>query len=192
MAAVLFLPCLAIAQQKKDYTLAVPNGWTTEQFSFPIEFAPKIPYRGQEDLRFAPGWADPASEEHWSYAFLWWLERSPMVDANTLEEHLKAYYTGLVGRNITQRRIPSNKVIPVTTRFKKAKTADNDIATYSGTIRMLDYHAQRPITLNCQVHVRSCKKQRRTAVFFEVSPKPEKHPVWKTFGEVWNNFSCGE
>lgn len=184
------LPFIAAAQN--DYKLDVPTGWKTEKFSFPIEFAPQIPYKGTEDVRFAPGWDDPASEEHWTYAFLWWLQGNPQIDADALEQHLKSYYSGLVGRNITSRQIPSKKVVSTSVHMKKVKTAPDDINTFGGTIRMLDYHAQRPITLNCQVHVRRCKKQRRTAVYFEVSPRPHSHAVWQTLNGILTSFTCGE
>ncbi|MGL6267834.1 MAG: hypothetical protein ACRC2O_07895, partial [Chitinophagaceae bacterium] len=56
------------------YTLPVPKDWTIERFPIPISFAPQIPYRGVEDIRFTPGWGKKISEEYWSYAFLWYLE----------------------------------------------------------------------------------------------------------------------
>ena len=40
------------------YTLPSPEGWGIERFGIPIEFAPTIPYKGVEDVRFAPGWGD--------------------------------------------------------------------------------------------------------------------------------------
>ena len=57
-----------------SYKLDVPAGWNVERIPFPIDFAPGINYTGVEDLRFTPGWEDLTSEEHWSYAFLWWLD----------------------------------------------------------------------------------------------------------------------
>ncbi len=69
-----------------------------------------------------------------------------------LEKNLTAYYSGLVGRNIGPRKIPAEKIIPVKASIKKIATDEGDLQTYSGSIDMLDYMAQEPITLNCIVH----------------------------------------
>ena len=39
------------------YVLDTLKGWDVERFLIPISFAPSIPYKGIEDIRFAPGWA---------------------------------------------------------------------------------------------------------------------------------------
>ena len=55
---------------EKPYKLIIPEDWTTEQFPIPIGFATEINFVGIEDIRFSPGWADPKSDEYWTYAFL--------------------------------------------------------------------------------------------------------------------------
>jgi len=192
--------CIQWLKQKLDifdantwqppYDLIIPNGWNVERFSLPPDFAPQIVYKGVEDLRFTPGWEDTLSEEHWSYAYLWWLEGNPKINVTALQENLKAYYSGLIARNIPRRNIPSNKIVPTNVTIKKIKTAPNDIETYSGAISMLDYIAQRPITLNCLVHVKDCKRQSHSAVFFEISPKPPGNNIWKEFDNIEEAFDC--
>ena len=91
---------------KPQYALAAPQGWGIERFTIPIEFAPSIPYKGVEDLRFAPGWSDPKSTEYWTYAFLWSLDGKPEITPQITEQNLTAYYTGLIARNIERRKIP--------------------------------------------------------------------------------------
>ncbi len=63
------------------YQLTVPEGWGVERFSLPPDFAKQISAIGVEDVRFFPGWGDPKSEEHWSYAYLWWLDGNKDIDA---------------------------------------------------------------------------------------------------------------
>src|SRR5215218_6976642 len=77
------------------YYLDVPANWIVERFLIPISFAPKIPYKGVEDIRFAPGWGDVKSEEYWSYTFLWYLDGTPQTSSEIIAKNLKAYYTGL-------------------------------------------------------------------------------------------------
>ena len=38
-----------------SFTWPVPDGWRSETIPFPLEFAPSIPHRGVEEIRFAPG-----------------------------------------------------------------------------------------------------------------------------------------
>jgi hypothetical protein len=174
------------------YRLPTPKGWEVERFPIPIGFAPQIPYRGVEDVRFAPGWGDEKSPQYWSYAYLWWLEDDPKIDVATLEKHLTAYYEGLVGSNITERNIPAGKVIPTRVQLKSTRADPDDAATYGGTVIMLDYMAQRPMTLNCRVGVRRCKVPGRTAVFIELSPQPPGHVVWRDLRGLKKGFTCSE
>jgi hypothetical protein len=173
-----------------DYFLPMPDKWGVERFQFPIEFATAIPYKGIEDVRFAPGWGDKNSAEYWSYCFLWWLDGDPQINLNDLEEDLKMYYTGLVGRNIPIRKIPPEKLVPVHVALKKVKQAPNDLETYSGTVNMLDYFLQKPMILNAVVHVRNCPEKNRKVLFFEISPKPETDLVWISMNSIFSEFRC--
>ena len=173
---------------KPPYDLLIPTGWGIERFSLPTDFAPKINYKGVEDVRFTPGWGDLNSDEHWSYSFLWWIDGNITINADSLQTTLKEYYTGLVGRNIISRNILSNKVVPTITSIKKIKTEANDLETFSGTISMLDYHSQTPITLNCMIHVKDSKTKTHTAIYFEISPKPLSHTIWQKLNEIGDSF----
>jgi hypothetical protein len=170
------------------YNLFIPKGWGIERFSLPPDFAPQIVYKGVEDLRFTPGWGDTLSEEHWSYSFLWWLDGNVKMNADSLQETLKKYYIGLVGRNIISRNIPANKVVPTITTIKKIKTDTNDVETFSGIISMLDYHTQMPIKLNCLIHIKDNKQTNHTAIYFEISPEPFSHSIWQKLSEIADSF----
>ncbi len=73
---------------------------------------------------------------------------------------------------------------------KKIKTAAGDLESYNATINMLDYHTQQPMTLNCLIHVKECTTQKHTAIYFELSPKPFTHSVWKKLNQIGNSFEC--
>ncbi|HUP13949.1 MAG TPA: hypothetical protein VM187_17130 [Niastella sp.] len=169
------------------YRFNLPANWGQERIAFPIDFAPQIAYKGMEELRFAPGWGDPAKEDHWTYGFLWWLEGIHQFNATMMKQYMEAYYSGLVGRNITSRQIPAQKQVPTQANFKSIKPEGE---TYSGTINMLNYINQQPIKLNCTIHVRYCQAQQRTAVFITVSPQPYAHKVWTELNQLVNTFDC--
>jgi len=195
----LFLTAISINAQeepfnhetwKPPYQLPIPDGWSIERFPIPIEFAPSIVYHGVEDIRFTPGWGDPKSEQYWSYSFLWFLDGKEKFKAKTFESNLEAYYNGLVGRNIESRKIPSEKVFPVSAKVRKIKSQAGDTSTYQGTIHMLDYMEQKPIDMNCLIHVKSCGTDEKTYVFYEISPQNSSHEVWTSMNEIWKEFRC--
>jgi len=86
----------APAAPAADPAWEVPAGWRSEVIKFPLEFAPTIAHRGYEDLRFPPGFFDPASGDYWSYAFLWRTEDPAQLDAAALGAELTTYFRGLI------------------------------------------------------------------------------------------------
>ena len=87
------------AQNGKPPALAwpIPAGWGHETIPFPLDFAPELKHQGVEELRFMPGFFDPASPNRWSYAFAWQLEDSVPVDADALAQAFTTYFKGLCG-----------------------------------------------------------------------------------------------
>src|SRR5882757_10892368 len=85
--------------QQTEYTLPQPDKWGKEKIPFPIEFAPSIPFKGMEEIRFTPGWGDNKSEDYWSYTFVWFVEGVPVITQDSLKKYLTQYYTGLYFTN---------------------------------------------------------------------------------------------
>src|SRR5215470_964537 len=75
----------------------VPTGFRGETIPFPLDFAPGLPHKGVEELRFAPGFFDPAAPGYWSYAFAWRTDDPAELDAAALGGELTAYFRGLIG-----------------------------------------------------------------------------------------------
>jgi hypothetical protein len=75
---------------------ATPAGFRGETIPFPLDFAPGIAHRGAEELRFAPGFFDPAAAGYWSYAFVWRTDDAAALDAAGLGAELTAYFRGLI------------------------------------------------------------------------------------------------
>ncbi|MBZ0233808.1 MAG: hypothetical protein K8M05_15880, partial [Deltaproteobacteria bacterium] len=76
-------------------TWVVPEGWRAETIPFPLEFAPSLPYRGVEELRFPKGFFEPEDDWYFSYAFVWYVLAPGPADAEALERDLVAYFRGL-------------------------------------------------------------------------------------------------
>lgn len=199
---IIFLFCLAsvhsFAQRtaefngpawKPPYTLTM-EGWAIERFLIPIDFAPQIPYVGVEDIRFTKGWGNRKSKDYWSYAFLWYLDGSPVIEADSIAKHLDLYYDGLVSRNIQKRNIPLSMVIKTKTSIRLVNTTAGDLMTFEGMVSMLDYMGRRPMTLRCIVHLRKCTATDKTILFHQLSPQPYGQPVWTKLKKLWTDFEC--
>ena len=89
-----------------------------------------------------------------------------------------------------ERKIPRDKIFETETTIEKIQTTNKDAATFSGTVRMLDYMMQEPITLNCIIHIRTSEGGKGLFVFHELSPRPFGDPVWKALDELWMGFEC--
>ena len=185
----LLITLLAGNSVGQSFVLPAPDGWGKETISFPIDFAPDIPYVGTEELRFTPGWGNAKTEEYWSYCFLWMINDDALVDGASLRKHLKSYYDGLVGRNIVSRKIEQSKVVPIISNVE-ATSGRNANYTYEGTVSMLDYMEQKPITLQIKIHQARCDETKKKVLFVEVSPQSGPHQVWKEFESIWKGFKC--
>ena len=199
LSLVLLNACKEAGQKKSvnktsqsSYTLPTPKGWTTELFMIPISFAPEISYKGVEDIRFAAGWGNAQSNDYWTYAFLWSLEGAQEMNAEIIQRNLSAYYAGLIASNIESRRIPADKIFPPKVAVEKIQTDTGDIETFSGSIYMLDYMQQNPITLYCIVHLKSCSDKNRTFLFHEISSKPLTDSVWQSLNQINKEFICNQ
>src|SRR5947209_1572388 len=77
------------------YSIPQPSGWGKESIKLPAPFAPKMTWKGAEELRFAPKWLQPDSENFFSYTLFFWLDADQKLDKATCEKELHAYYEGL-------------------------------------------------------------------------------------------------
>ena len=73
-----------------------PPGFRGETIPFPLDFAPQLAHKGVEELRFSPGFFDPAMPGYWSYAFVWRTEDPAEMDAAALGAELVTYFRGLI------------------------------------------------------------------------------------------------
>jgi hypothetical protein len=145
-----------------------------------------------EDIRFAPGWAQQSSAEYWSYAFLWYLESKPELTEASIERDLKAYYTGLLKVNSDSATLVAETPIDVQTKFKMTQATKHGHTTFTGTVTMRDYMTRKPITLNCIVQSKPCLETGKEFVFFQLSPQPMEHSIWKSLGQLWLEFKCNK
>ncbi len=165
----------------------VPPGWDPETIPFPLEFAPDLPYRGVEELRFAPGWAEPNQPGYWSYVMVWWLTAKPVFDAATMGASLTAYFRGL------SRSVGSGKYQIDTTMFRSELVLDSTTGQLTGRIRSMDaFKTGLPITLNAVIEHRECVKAGRYAVTMMLSPRATTDAIWADLRSTAGALVCEE
>lgn len=178
---------IQLTAHAQSFVLSDPPDWRSESMTFPIGFAPNIPYAGEEYLLFAPGWGDTTSTNHWSYCFLWWINGSARLNVTDLTKNFEEYYGGLVGRNIISRKIDPRFIVPTKATLRQPNT---DL--FTGYVDMLNYMSLHPIRLHIEVHVQSCAAQNKLAAFVMISPQQRPHEIWKKFDEIWSGFKCSK
>lgn len=183
---VLFFAKFSNAQNIK-YTLPRPDQWGGEKFTFPLDFAKKIPLRGVEELRFAPGWSNSKSGQYWSYTYVWFVEGRPRLNKDTLNSYMVQYYNGLYISNFKNKTIapPSNFS---TSDLKSVPPLQNDQETYEGKIMTLDFLTGEPITFNARIRVRNLPQVGHSAILIEISPGNYKAAVWVDMNSIIGGF----
>jgi hypothetical protein len=51
---------------------------------------------------------------------------------------------------------------------------------------------RKPITLHGRVRIVPCNEPGKEFVFFELSPQPFTHTVWKSLDQLWQEFECNK
>lgn len=176
--------------QQPEYTLPQPEKWGKEKIAFPIGFAPSIPFKGMEEIRFTPGWSDSKSADYWSYTFVWFVEGAPVINADSLKRYLTQYYTGLYFSNQKEKSTDSRSFTDV--RVTRVAGSGTDVDTYEAKISTGNFLNKQPLVLNGCVHVRRFAAIKRTALLIEISPKDYKHSVWAGMDDIVNGFRVAE
>jgi len=165
----------------------VPDGWTPETIPFPLGFAPGLPYHGLEELRFAPGFSKPDAATFWTYAFVWWLEDPPALDAPVISAVLREYYAGLA-LAVGQDKYPMD---PERFRVELAARTEGGRPILVGQVYSYDpFITGDPIVLNLEARLRDCSRGGHRAITFLISPKPFGDPVWDDLHACESALRC--
>jgi hypothetical protein len=161
-----------------------PPGWRTEVIPFPLDFAPAIAHRGREELRFPPGFFDPASGDYWSYTFVWRTEDPAQLDATALGAELTAYFRGLIAAVDRQQRIG----IRARDQILARATPDGDgPATFRLAVHVFDaFKTAAPIDLTGWAEHRPC----RTGALWIFVLAPARSAIRSQLDELARAASC--
>ena len=170
------------------FAIPAPDTWRHETFTFPLTFAPSIPYSGTEYVRFSPSWSRFAADDGFSYVFLWDVKAVP-VTTEDLEDHLEGYFEGLMrgvapGRKLERPDIKTSAALhPMTPLPDWSRAYGAQVRTWNAFSRA------EPLLLHGEIAQRECAGG-RMQVFFAFSRAPRDKPIWHGLREARNATRC--
>jgi hypothetical protein len=187
---------LALLAVTGSFQWPLHEGWRKETIPFPLGFAPELNYAGVEELRFSPGMFKPDQADYWSYAFVWWLEGRPTLDAAELTASLQRYFAGLCTSVGTEKGYPIDpaKILASLHAVASPKhRLGHAVAAFAGTVESYDpFVTGKPIVLNVDVWVWDCDRSGKRVASVLVSPQPASAPIWSSLRERRHEFVCHE
>ena len=142
-------PAPASSPPSSPSSWPVPATWRSELIPFPLDFAPSLAHHGVEEIRFAPGFFDPAAAGYWSYTFVWRVDEPAMLDATTLGAELTTYFRGLIDAVDDKHEITDRDSIVV--------HAAPDASRFALTAHVVDaFKTKQPLELAGSAVRRAC------------------------------------
>ncbi|MEP7068752.1 MAG: hypothetical protein ABI789_05900 [Usitatibacter sp.] len=187
IAAALFLALAALPAAAETDPLPAPESWRKESFTFPLQFAPSIPYQGEEHVRFTPSWARFGEENGFSYVFLWNLKARP-VTPEDVEEYLEAYFNGLMS-NVGRQRNVADKEVKATVAVHPMALLEGWGQGYGVEVRTWNAFSRgQPLLLRGEIGQRYCGE--RMQIFFAFSQAQRDRPIWDGLRAARKATSC--
>ncbi len=174
--------CSIASQESNDVNLIEADStWGKEIIEIPFWFAPKINYKGYEDIRFAKGWEKSDSNGFWTLAFAWDINLKKQPTADFFEENLKLYFDGLmkVVNEDESIKIPKTRV-----SIKETNTI-NDAQKFIGTLATYDaFTTRKVIKINVAIEIYYCMATKNYVPLFKMCPKEFDHQSWKMLNSI--------
>lgn len=153
------------------------DGWRSETIPFPLDFAPSLPYRGIEELRFAPGFFEPSTPLYFTYSFVWLVDGAPPF--SDLSADLRTYFAGL-SRAVAPKRFDA-------TRHQATVRREADRIT--GTVKTADaFGDDRPLDLRVEGELVPCASG-RTGLVLSLSPRTDPE-TWTMLAAQRHALRC--
>lgn len=170
--------------------LESPKGWRGETIQLPPSFAPKMVWKGLEEVRFAPGMFDPKKEDFFSYVFVFYVPSQSEPDQKILQRELLTYYRGLAsavarrkgGVDAEAFRMTVRKVDETEEPTSK-KTDEKLPHRFVGALSWTEpFATMKPQKLHLEIQSATCKSRDARYLAVAVSPQsPEKaKPLWRS------------
>jgi hypothetical protein len=194
-SSLLLLISLGGFAQQKGHTatsdiIKAPKDWSSESFALPPSFATDFAMSGAEEVRFAPGWDNPASAQFWTYTFAWYLDGDARLTRQRLEKLVEDYFSGLTKSVGRDNGIAPEKIVAAKAQFATRQSSTFQ-ENFRGTVTLLDvFFTRQQIKLNAEVKGNYCPEIDKHLIVFSFSPKAFQDDVWKAFDNVQVPQDC--
>jgi len=186
--ATIIMSNVLFAQNQTAQLLKQPTNWQFERFALPPEFAPNIPYKGVEELRFSPGMFVKDSAGYFTYAFVAELDNINSISQDNIKDYLFEYFKGLCSSTAKQRKL-SIDTSKITVSIDKNASAGKD-AHYNATLDIFGVFADgAPVRLDMEIKVMNDKAASKIYLVFIGSPLNKSDEVWAKLRSIQNNFT---
>ena len=185
---IVSLTIAANSQEANPELLKESANWTFERFALPPQFAPDIPYKGAEELRFSPGMFKKDSATYFTYAFVAQLDNVTTISQANISDYLLKYFKGLCSSVAKDRKLVIDTTQIAVTIEKKKGTAAKEII-YNASVNVFGVFVDgAPVKLNMEVKVLMNTSAKKTYLLFIASPREKTDAVWKNLYEIQKEF----
>jgi hypothetical protein len=167
--------------------IEAPASWRKESFTFPLPYAPSLPYEGTEEVRFSPQWPRFDAPDGFTYAVLWDIKPT-LMEGVALERALSVYFDGLMNNVAIARKldamVPQSEV-----SLHPLAPPEGWSGAYAGAIHTWNGFAKaEPLVLNAEIAYRPFGE--RMQFFFGLSKAPRAAPAWRGLRGVRSATRC--
>jgi hypothetical protein len=177
---------VCISQETELAIVKADSTWGKEIIHFPIEWAPKLTFKGFEELRFAPEWNNKESEGFWTLVMAWEVESSISLTEEAILFNFEHYFDALMKPNHWATTFPTPTLLLLETTNKDHLRKDDDnITTYKGKLKVFDgFHTGEMISLHIIAEVYFCPDKNKSIILFRLSPQNTSAPIWKQLNAI--------
>ena len=169
--------------------LKEPANWAFERFELPPSFAPGIPYKGVEELRFSPGMFNKDTITYFTYAFVTELDNVTSISQGDINDYLLKYFKGLCNSVAKDRKLVIDTT-QVTAVVEKRKDIPASETIYNASVNLFGVFADgAPVKLNMEVKALMNPAAKKTYLIFIASPREKTDAVWNKLYEIQKKFT---
>ena len=186
---MVFLTIAVQSQDTKPQLLTEPSNWAFERFELPPSFAPGIPYKGVEELRFSPGMFKKDTVTYFTYAFVAQLDNVTTISQQDISDYILKYFKGLCSTVAKDRKLVIDTA-QISAAVEKKKGGAASEVIYNASVNVFGVFADgAPVKLNMEVKVLTNAIANKIYLIFIASPREKTDAVWMKLYEIQNKFT---
>jgi hypothetical protein len=185
---------------KADEKLVFKTDWKGERIELPPPFAPRMTWKGIEEIRFAPGMFDAKSESFFTYVFVFAVSEDQKLTKESIEKETLAYYQGLAGE-ILKGKGKDGDTSKFTFKIEESKEAKSspagakEVTEYTGKLDWIEpFVTAEAQVLHFEIHAWNDPATKKNYLFVCTSPKErtEKDATWENLRKIRSEFAVKE